>query len=427
MSESPDRSLGQLPAAKTVIMYRNGDAFFPGKKFVINQRQTWTFDSFLSMVTRGIQAPFGAVRTIYTPREGHRVLDLGELIHGERYVAAGGERLKKIDYCHITTKRPQRKKNKQIRPVVHSKIIVPARWRETINEPCTINVFSNGDILVPAVRILLPKYTLTSWEGVLAMVTEKVRLRAGAVHRLCRLDGTPLRGAAELHNNQYYVAVGAEKFRPLPYFHWVPNKGVFLDINDAISHDILPPLTKSKHPRDVLTHQPEDNGTSHFYARPDGGKQPKRAPKVPHLFTGQEDSVFRAKEKRKELVGASEVREDNSVKVELPVDQMEAKVVEEEQSEYKYPQPEIGSQSPNRPFLRGYNEDWTTTYKTVNGSATEEAGRNSPFTTSRGNAAKPGLEPECKDTEGEEMSSKLHGIRSRMSKFFKDKSKMSSE
>ncbi|KAK1793524.1 hypothetical protein P4O66_011901, partial [Electrophorus voltai] len=120
----------------------------------------------------------------------------------------------------------------QIRPVVHSKIIVPARWRETINEPCSINVFSNGDILVPPARILLPKYTLTSWEGVLATVTEKVHLRAGTVRRLCRLDGTPLCGAAELKNNQYYVAVGAEKFRYLPYFHWVPNKGVILDFND---------------------------------------------------------------------------------------------------------------------------------------------------------------------------------------------------
>ncbi|XP_035388427.1 doublecortin domain-containing protein 2C isoform X2 [Electrophorus electricus] len=394
MSESTGRSLGQIPGAKTIIMYRNGDAFYPGRKFVVNQRQTSTFDSFLSLVTRGIQAPLGAVRKIYTPREGHRVLDLGELIHGEGYVAAGTERLKKIDYCHITTKRPQRKKNKQIRPVVHSKIIVPARWRETINEPCSINVFSNGDILVPPARILLPKYTLTSWEGVLATVTEKVHLRAGTVRRLCRLDGTPLCGAAELKNNQYYVAVGAEKFRYLPYFHWVPNKGVILDFNDAIHNGILPPLKKDKHPRDVLTHPPEDTGDSHFYARPEGGKQPRRASKVPHRFTGQKDSVFRVTEKRKEMVGASEVQEDGSVKVELPIDQMEAKVVEEEQNEYKYSQLETGGQSPNRDFHRGYDVNWTTAYKTVNGSAAEELATNPPMP--RGTSAKAGLEPEYK-------------------------------
>lgn len=87
----------QPPATKTIILYRNGDGFYPGKRFVVNQRHTATFDSFLSLVTRALEAPFGAVRNIYTPREGHRIQALEELKNGERYVAAGGERLKKIE------------------------------------------------------------------------------------------------------------------------------------------------------------------------------------------------------------------------------------------------------------------------------------------------------------------------------------------
>lgn len=31
------------------------------------------------------------------------------------------------------------------------------------------------------------------------------------------MDGRPLSGPAQLRNNQHYVAVGAEKFKALPY------------------------------------------------------------------------------------------------------------------------------------------------------------------------------------------------------------------
>ncbi|KAI4889545.1 hypothetical protein NFI96_033113 [Prochilodus magdalenae] len=422
MSEASVRDF-RPPTAKTVIVYRNGDAFYPGKRFVINQRHTATFESFLSSVTRGIEAPFGAVRTIYALKEGHRVLALEQLLHGERYVAAGAERLKKLDYNHITTKRPQRNEIKQIRPVVHSKIIVPARWRKNINEPCTINVFTNGDMLVPPARILLPKYSLTSWERVLAMVTEKVNLRSGAVHRLCMLDGTPLLGAAELENNQYYVAVGAERFRPLSYFKWVPNKGVILDINDGVMKEILPPLNKGKTPKHEFVGRQEGNADYHFYAKPGRAKLQRRGLKIPHLFTAQEDSVFRAKDKRKEMVGVSEVQEDGSTKVDLPIDQMEAMMVDEEQYVYKNTRPVNGIQSPDKDLLRGSDVDITPrlpsniSHKTsVNGSASGESGRGSHLTMPRGQSE---LEPEHKDTKGEETSSKPHRIRSRMSKFFK--------
>lgn len=51
-----------------------------------------------------------------------------------------------------------------------------------LNLIISCSVFTNGDILVPPVRVLVPKHTLASWENVLAMVTERVQLRTGAVH-----------------------------------------------------------------------------------------------------------------------------------------------------------------------------------------------------------------------------------------------------
>uniref|UniRef100_A0A673L072 Si:dkey-25g12.4 n=1 Tax=Sinocyclocheilus rhinocerous TaxID=307959 RepID=A0A673L072_9TELE len=183
-------------AASTVIVFRNGDAFYPGRKFVINQRQSSTFDSFLNTVTRGITAHFGAVRNIYTPNKGHRVANLEQLVHGEIYVAAGFS---------------------------STPVHTPVCDFSLLNLIISCSVFTNGDILVPPARVLIPKHTLASWENVLATVTERVHLRTGAVHRLCMLNGRPVRGSYELQNNHYYVAVGTERFQSLPY-HLAPIK-----------------------------------------------------------------------------------------------------------------------------------------------------------------------------------------------------------
>lgn len=88
---------GDPPPTKTIVVHRNGDAFFPGRKVVVNPRQVATFDNFLASLTRGIEAPFGAVRRLYTHREGHRVQRLDDLKHGGVYVAAGNEKFKRLE------------------------------------------------------------------------------------------------------------------------------------------------------------------------------------------------------------------------------------------------------------------------------------------------------------------------------------------
>ncbi|XP_058604268.1 doublecortin domain-containing protein 2C isoform X6 [Onychostoma macrolepis] len=365
-------SNAHLPPTKTVIVFRNGDAFYPGRKFVINQRQSSTFDSFLNTVTRGITAHFGAVRNIYTPNKGHRVANLGQLVHGEIYVAAGAERLKKMDYRHITTQKPPEKKSEPIQPVVHSRIIVPARWKRISNESCIINVFTNGDILVPPARVLIPKHTLASWENVLAMVTERVHLRTGAVHR--------------------------------------------------VNNGIHPVLKKEKEDRTLFAKPGVDSAGSVFYA-----KQPGQELKIPDLFATAEKSVFRATNKRKEAVVASEVLEDENMKVDLPIEQMEVKEVEEEQNSYKEPRP--GSDSPAKNFKNHQNAAFSTrsspsrTNKISEYTSSKKESRNLQ-PNSHGESRDQSLDQqEPKDPKGE-MSSKKCGIRSHMSKFLKEKKKV---
>ncbi|KAF7669680.1 hypothetical protein LDENG_00142740 [Lucifuga dentata] len=86
-----------LPPIKTITVFRNGDAFFTGRKVVVNQRQVSTLDSLMTCLTTTIKAPFGAVRNLYTPKQGHRVLHLDHLQHGSPYVAAGTERFRKLE------------------------------------------------------------------------------------------------------------------------------------------------------------------------------------------------------------------------------------------------------------------------------------------------------------------------------------------
>ncbi|KAM6916848.1 doublecortin domain-containing protein 2C [Lycodopsis pacificus] len=328
---------GDPPPTKTIIVYKNGDAFFPGRKVVVNPRHLSTFDNLLTSLTRGLEAPFGAVRRLYTPTEGHKVQTLDDLEQGSVYVAAGNEQFKKLDYCEITTKKPQKKKIEQIRPVVHSRIIASARWGRTTHESCTINVFTNGDVFVAPVRMRIPKYTLRSWEHVLAMVTEKVRLRTGAVYRLCTLDGRPLCGPAELENNQHYVAVGAERFKALPYNHCVPFGDLIGENHTIKGQDILPAVKKTRHPEDTFAHTGFGEDLEHTargqmkkQARPTRAKQRGQVSRNPVLFSTGEGSVFNAQNKRSETAGAAEVQEDGQLKADLPIDQVEAKIVDEE-------------------------------------------------------------------------------------------------
>ncbi|XP_034965789.1 doublecortin domain-containing protein 2C isoform X4 [Zootoca vivipara] len=185
-------SLTDVTPARTIWVYRNGDPFYLGRKFVINHRYVPNFEAFMIQLNEGVETPFG-VRNIYTPRQGHSVMDLTDIEQGGRYVVAGRERFRKLNYFGIGTKKPQRKKRDEvIRPVVHSNIKVPSKWQSSYNKPLNISVFTNGDMLIPPVKILLPKFTLKSWNGVLGLINEKVSSRSGGIHRYYSNTPRPL-------------------------------------------------------------------------------------------------------------------------------------------------------------------------------------------------------------------------------------------
>ncbi|KAH0631098.1 hypothetical protein JD844_005200 [Phrynosoma platyrhinos] len=309
------------PPAKNVVVFRNGDPFFHGRKFVVSQRRFLTFEAFLNEVTTMIQAP-AAVRTIYTPRQGHRVSGLEELQNGSQYVAGGFERFKRL------------------------------------------NVFRNGDLLSPPFRLILTKNALQEWSTVLSLLSEKARLHSGAVKKLYKLNGDVVSRGEELVSGDYYVAVGLEKYKNLPYFEllvppkivhrsirnlpnnrrWPQNQGfgqVHLPSQDGSSNSALlesPPQLNLRRVQSTGVVQTEKHpnssvATVHKQARKYPHKDKKLS--VFHAKPAQverikEESVYKMKGAREEMAHAQEVGEDEDTQVELPLDQKAAEIVDEE-------------------------------------------------------------------------------------------------
>lgn len=338
------------PVVKSVLVYRNGDPFFAGRRVVIHEKKVSSFDVFLKEVTGGVQAPFGAVRNIYTPRTGHRIRKLDQLESGGNYVAGGQEAFKKLNYLDIgeMKKRPMDAVNTEVKPVIHSKINVSARFRKPLLEPCTIFLIANGDLINPASRLLIPRKALNQWDHVLQMVTEKITLRSGAVHRLYTLEGKLVESGAELENGQFYVAVGRDKFKKLPYGELLFDKST-MRRSYGQKASSLPPIVGSRKSKgsgndrqSKSTVGSSDNSSPQPPKRkgkkedvnsekPTRGKQNAKLKNSPPTIPNSDEGVFKAGEERSETRGAAQVQEDEDTQVEIPVDQRPAEIVDEEE------------------------------------------------------------------------------------------------
>uniref|UniRef100_A0A3Q3RUQ4 Doublecortin domain containing 2B n=1 Tax=Mastacembelus armatus TaxID=205130 RepID=A0A3Q3RUQ4_9TELE len=339
-----------LPPVKSVMVYRNGDPFYSGRRFVINQRQVVTMEAFLNEVTQSIGAPL-AIRTLYTPRQGHRVTDLQDIQTGAQYVAAGFERFKKLDYLNTGIKKHHAARE-ETQAKVTQRPNVSAKWRRFIPVPCIIHVFRNGDLLCPPFRFIIPRTMQQDLEQILSLVSEKVSLRTGAVRRLCSLEGVTVSSAGELESGHCYVAVGTERFKKLPYVELLVSKAKEryyyakkAGPEDQYSDSALLNSPESDGRRVKSTGDEAENRQatqqrsrregadeiSMFFARPVKIRKNRGRTRLP--LNDVQPSVFKraARKRREEVRGAEEVQEDENTATELPIDQRVAEIVEDEE------------------------------------------------------------------------------------------------
>ncbi|XP_030054765.1 doublecortin domain-containing protein 2C [Microcaecilia unicolor] len=290
-----ERHPTQLIPARSVVFYRNGDPFFVGRKLVINGKHVPTFDALLSELTRHVPVPQGSVLRIFTPGEGHRVTTLDDILPGHTYVVANKDSFHQLDYVNITVKKPEQKSNKVIKPVVHSKIRVPSRWGNFLKPAFFINVLRNGDLPQSPLRIVLPKNTLNDWNRIRSFITEKVQLVSGPVQRLYTLNGKLVLGPSQLEHNQYYVAVGMEKFMALPYYICVYKNNAHGNIFYFSSQaDPIPPIQKKKQ-KNIQSTKASNKSSGGGNPGNDQKRDQKRGTRYALLITGRKPSVYYAK------------------------------------------------------------------------------------------------------------------------------------
>uniref|UniRef100_A0A2I3H0C4 Doublecortin domain containing 2B n=1 Tax=Nomascus leucogenys TaxID=61853 RepID=A0A2I3H0C4_NOMLE len=275
---------GGSPAAKRVVVYRNGDPFFPGSQLVVTQRRFPTMEAFLCEVTSAVQAPL-AVRALYTPRHGHPVTNLADLKNRGQYVAAGFERFHKLPYLPHGGKDPGGKSCRLQGPPVTRRLCDGAvGQRLPAGAPSYIHVFRNGDLVSPPFSLKLSQAASQDWETVLKLLTEKSSCRVG----LCASE----------------------------YGDWEAQKS---------------PKRAQGHRAQVTQPSPKEPDRikpSAFYARPQQTIQPRS--KLPTLsFPPGVIGVYGAPHPRKETAGAQEVADDEDTQTEEPLDQRAAQIVEE--------------------------------------------------------------------------------------------------
>ena len=88
---SHGRGLDML--GKPVFLHLNGDSF-KRKRFVVNQRQMRSFESFLNAASLGFRTP---AREIRTPGGRHRIKTLDDLQRDCSYVVVGRGPFKKVE------------------------------------------------------------------------------------------------------------------------------------------------------------------------------------------------------------------------------------------------------------------------------------------------------------------------------------------
>ncbi|KAF7700334.1 hypothetical protein HF521_003292 [Silurus meridionalis] len=217
------QALSSEKKAKKVRFYRNGDHHFKGIVYAISRDRFRSFDALLADLTRSLcnslNLPHG-VRSLYTIDGSAKITSMEQLEEGESYVCVSIEPFKKLDY----TKNVNPNWSVNVKTGASSRMptslasakssSLDAKESKDFIRPKLVTIIRSGVKPRKAVRILLNKKTVHTFEQVLSDVTDAIKLDTGAVKRLYTVDGKMVACLEDFFGeDDIFIACGPEKFR----------------------------------------------------------------------------------------------------------------------------------------------------------------------------------------------------------------------
>ncbi|XP_076083307.1 uncharacterized protein LOC143054256 isoform X10 [Mytilus galloprovincialis] len=352
LSPLPPIETRALQVAKKCKIFRNGDPHYFGKTVTLDSRRIRSFDAFLNGLTNDLKLRNGAVRKLVTPTHGHRIRDLADIEDGKLYVAAGAETFdKSVVYTQIEAPSPRRRNrhsnrsDERLIPAHHNKHLenVTGKISQIPTQGKAIEVFVNGQDIDKPTTVGLSYRQLENMTEAIKVVHEAIREKHQyRVDQICDLEGHVVTDVNQLETGGLYVAKNSyHTFKPGRYEpHGRKNIIVPLSPRDKQQtkylwkERTLPPInSQKKHsPDHSVSSYPETRKRNQVNGVPvKAAKHTKRTPKQAD-YDKDDGGVFKAKGQNRDTRGAKEVRDNGDTKVDLPIDQVRAEEVKEEEN-----------------------------------------------------------------------------------------------
>eukprot|EP00041_Stephanoeca_diplocostata_P031126 m.963106 g.963106 ORF g.963106 m.963106 type:complete len:779 (+) comp23893_c0_seq16:237-2573(+) len=217
---------------KTITVYRNGDAHFPGRTVIVGPTFR-SFDYLLDWITTRIRSPFGAVRRLFELPSGTPVTSLEALEDGRSYVAAKQEKLQRLPYTQIldynTRQRTYMAPNLAKLKYKQREV----KGRNAVEHPITIFCLANRDQDGVTTKVILKARDRTSMSHVLDIITERLGYRKLPAVAKKLIDMETLASVTKLHqieHGHFYVAIDRPDAVVMPPFRVHPQTRAIIPV-----------------------------------------------------------------------------------------------------------------------------------------------------------------------------------------------------
>lgn len=198
-----------------LIYVYNYSCFCLGVVVAVTHERYRSFDSLLAELSNTLSEnkhlPSG-VRTLFST-DGRKISQLDDLEDGKFYICSGGNNaiLKKLDYAALNNVKPSRSLTKlqSTNTVLNS----PIKQLHPLNiRPKIIFVVRSGTRPRKIIRMLLNKRNSPSFEHVLSLITDSIKLDTGAVRKVYVSSGCQITQLEQFFEpDDLFFAYGSER------------------------------------------------------------------------------------------------------------------------------------------------------------------------------------------------------------------------